>query len=331
MAEQAKSTLKAYRGKCECGAYIYELAMPRVKTSWCKCSPCHMKFKMWQVLRAQDLRFLKGDPANLTDDNSGRELFRHKFCPRCGIAVMHQTGVNAQSFQNGQYSDFQLRDSEIDNFSGDCYDSDCPDSDCSDCVWSDDECSDSDSIMAVHGNPEDISMNPRAAIEEGKLSSSCSCGSVRVALKLRPLDMAYSKGICGGCSYCSRFTADWDYLQRLGVALKGSENLTDFDVATHNIDKASCRHCSVTLSSRLVLVTDEFLAMLPKEARKAFDGMELGQLPIPRPTNSSDIRGVVTRKINEFHELNFALAVHILMFIFLCLLRIYTYERNIEP
>lgn len=77
MAEQQE--LKTYRGNCHCGAYIYEVKLPEIKTaSDCNCSHCSKKGLVWQYPKPSDLTWVKGDPETLTDYRFGSKGFGHK-------------------------------------------------------------------------------------------------------------------------------------------------------------------------------------------------------------------------------------------------------------
>ncbi|KAJ3561558.1 hypothetical protein NPX13_g8899 [Xylaria arbuscula] len=78
MSDQ-ESPLKTYRANCHCAAYVYEVTLPEVSTaSECNCSVCYKKGALWVFPKPDDVKFVKGDPATLTDYTFGKKIFTHK-------------------------------------------------------------------------------------------------------------------------------------------------------------------------------------------------------------------------------------------------------------
>ena len=88
-----EAPLKTYRANCHCAAYVYEVTLPEVSTaSQCNCSVCYKKGALWVFPKPDDVRFVKGDPATLTDYTFGKKIFTHKvrhIAPQERNAVMY--------------------------------------------------------------------------------------------------------------------------------------------------------------------------------------------------------------------------------------------------
>lgn len=70
---------KTYRANCHCAAYVYEVMLPEVCTaSQCNCSVCYKKGALWVFPKPADVKFVKGDPATLTNYTFGKKVFTHK-------------------------------------------------------------------------------------------------------------------------------------------------------------------------------------------------------------------------------------------------------------
>ncbi|GAW17565.1 hypothetical protein ANO14919_070230 [Xylariales sp. No.14919] len=84
-----EANLKTYRANCHCAAYVYEVTLPEISTaSQCNCSVCYKKAALWVFPKPKDVKFVKGDPATLTNYTFGKRNFTHKFCSTCGNSIM---------------------------------------------------------------------------------------------------------------------------------------------------------------------------------------------------------------------------------------------------
>lgn len=81
--------LKTYRGNCHCGAFVYEIEAPEIKTvSECNCSICYKKGYLWVIPAAGTYKAVKGDEDALTVYSFGGGNITHKFCPTCATPLM---------------------------------------------------------------------------------------------------------------------------------------------------------------------------------------------------------------------------------------------------
>ena len=70
---------KTYRGNCHCGAFIFELTSPEIKTVFeCNCSICSKKGYAWLFPGADNFKPVKGDVKDLTEYtfNDGNYIHR---------------------------------------------------------------------------------------------------------------------------------------------------------------------------------------------------------------------------------------------------------------
>ncbi|KAF5643515.1 glutathione-dependent formaldehyde-activating enzyme [Fusarium tjaetaba] len=65
MAEEQAPNI-TYRGSCHCGAFVFEIAIPEIKS----------------------VRTVKGSIEDLTNYTFSKGKLHHKFCPQCGTAIM---------------------------------------------------------------------------------------------------------------------------------------------------------------------------------------------------------------------------------------------------
>lgn len=66
MAEE--QPLKTYRGNCHCGAFVYEIQMPEIKSAQeCNCSMCRRKGYLWVIPKSDTFKVVKGSPDQLTE------------------------------------------------------------------------------------------------------------------------------------------------------------------------------------------------------------------------------------------------------------------------
>jgi hypothetical protein len=87
--------LKTYRANCHCGAFVYEVDLPELKTvSDCTCSICSKKGYIFASPSHPDsLRVVKGDEGALTSYTFGAGKIVHKFCPHCATPLLARMDV----------------------------------------------------------------------------------------------------------------------------------------------------------------------------------------------------------------------------------------------
>lgn len=82
MADDAKQSLQTYRGNCHCGAFVYEIDVPEIKSvTDCNCSICFKKGSLWIFLERKNFRVVKGDIAQLTAYSFGCKRQEHQVTP----------------------------------------------------------------------------------------------------------------------------------------------------------------------------------------------------------------------------------------------------------
>ena len=76
--------LETYRGNCHCGAFVYEVELPKIKSvNACNCSICTKKGYLW--VKPSEIKVVKGDEASLTSYTFGSDNFVHKV--RCSLQL----------------------------------------------------------------------------------------------------------------------------------------------------------------------------------------------------------------------------------------------------
>ncbi|KAF9774547.1 hypothetical protein IL306_007433 [Fusarium sp. DS 682] len=109
MAE-AQAPNITYRGNCHCGAFVFEIGIPEIKSVMaCNCSICTKKgYLLLFPGGLDDLKIVKGSIEDLTNYTFSKGKLHHKFCPQCGTAIMVTMpnglpnlnfGLNARSIQ----------------------------------------------------------------------------------------------------------------------------------------------------------------------------------------------------------------------------------------
>lgn len=77
----AGSDSKTYRGNCHCGAFIYEVTIPEIKTVFaCNCGWCSRKAHLYVPLSdpASQFALIKGEESNLTTYAFGNKTREYK-------------------------------------------------------------------------------------------------------------------------------------------------------------------------------------------------------------------------------------------------------------
>ncbi len=76
---EPEQPLQTYRGNCHCGAFVFELKTPEIKTyGECNCSICSRKGYAWLFPAAGAFSVVKGDEKDLTEYKFNAEKYSHK-------------------------------------------------------------------------------------------------------------------------------------------------------------------------------------------------------------------------------------------------------------
>lgn len=74
-----KQPLRTYRGNCHCGAFVYEINVPEVKSvAECNCSICYKKGYIRLFLEKKNFRVAKGDITQLSSYTFGGKRAEHQ-------------------------------------------------------------------------------------------------------------------------------------------------------------------------------------------------------------------------------------------------------------
>ncbi|KAK3944938.1 putative glutathione-dependent formaldehyde-activating gfa protein [Diplogelasinospora grovesii] len=232
-AEQAPK--KTYRGNCHCGAFIFEVTVPEIKSvSGCNCSICTKKGYLLIFPGDGDFKVVK-DEGKLTEYTSSGKYI-HKFCSNCGTAVLVHTAVNARTIQ-----DLNIWSLET--------------------TWHD-----AAKLDPQYDPPKYTGPEPASIIDGKTYYGSCHCGDVKMAVKVAG-DLeggTYPDDIVEcNCSICQRGSFIWIYPKKDQVAIEGGENLSEYVFGTSLCRKAFCKRCGVYLTNDNVPMTEEVISALP--------------------------------------------------------------------
>ncbi|KAL6407092.1 glutathione-dependent formaldehyde-activating enzyme [Ilyonectria robusta] len=246
-----KESTETYRGNCHCGAFVYEIDHPEIKTvKECNCSICSRKGYLWLFPPTRDgFKIVKGAEDDLTTYKFAGENLHHKFCPTCGTGVMATMpghpmfGLNAHTIQN--LDTWALQRTPVNG--------------------------------AALGSPYVVPAYTGrlpVEIEGGKFyTGNCHCGAVQVALATKPLDSTYPDmiGECN-CSICERNAYVWVWPLRDQVILHGEpEDIGRYFFGSEVIGKTFCKKCGVQLTNEPSILSDEAVAALPEARRQVYD------------------------------------------------------------
>ncbi|KAH8667809.1 glutathione-dependent formaldehyde-activating enzyme [Ilyonectria robusta] len=269
-----KESTETYRGNCHCGAFVYEIDHPEIKTvKECNCSICSRKGYLWLFPPTRDgFKIVKGAEDDLTTYKFAGENLHHKFCPTCGTGVMATMpghpmfGLNAHTIQN--LDTWTLQRTPVNG--------------------------------AALGSPYVVPAYTGrlpVEVEGGKFyTGNCHCGAVQVALATKPLDSTYPDmiGECN-CSICERNAYVWVWPLRDQVILHGEpEDIGRYFFGSEVIGKTFCKRCGVQLTNEPSILSDEAVAALPEARRQVYD--------MVKPKHPVNVRVLEGIDLNELKQ-----------------------------
>ncbi|KAK4166062.1 hypothetical protein QBC43DRAFT_26100 [Cladorrhinum sp. PSN259] len=251
MAGADQAIKQKYRGNCHCGAFVFELDIPEIKsTQTCNCSICTKRSYIW-VMAGVDLTIIK-DEGTLVDYSYGPKNLIHKSCGKCGVAVFStsdtnppsmKVGVNARALQNLDFYNLKTTD-----YGG-------------------------AALGAKYEPTPYTGPEPQpTTFTDGKVyHGSCHCGAVTAALKVPTSleDKSYKEPIMEcNCSLCRRIGATWIYPTHSQLVVQGKENLTPYAFGHKSWRRWFCKTCAVYIFTDVNDdLTAEELAALPEGVR----------------------------------------------------------------
>ncbi|KAF4333072.1 glutathione-dependent formaldehyde-activating enzyme [Fusarium beomiforme] len=255
MAEEQAPNI-TYRGSCHCGAFVFEIGIPEIKSVIvCNCSICTKKgYLLLFPGGLDDLKIVKGSIEDLTNYTFSKGKLHHKFCPQCGTAIMATMpnglpslnfGLNVRSIQG--LDTWSLARQPIDGASlGDKYEA-----------------------------PSYSGAQPHEQIDGGNVyNGSCHCGAVQVALASKLIDCTFSDTIAEcNCSICDRNAYIWVWPRREHVVLHSDSNDIGryFFKDSTLLAKTFCKKCGTQLTNEPVLQSDEAIAAMSDSDRKLYE------------------------------------------------------------
>ncbi|KAK4100896.1 hypothetical protein N658DRAFT_524433 [Parathielavia hyrcaniae] len=245
----AEQPTKTYRGNCHCGAYVFEVEAPEIKSvSDCKCSICIKRGYLWLVPQ-KPLTVIK-DEGKLVHYSFGGKKMDHQFCGTCGTTVIAtsdlfplKVGVNVRALQNVDFWGLEVK-----TFDGDTYD-------------------------PPYVAPAFSGTEPApAGFEDGRTYyGSCHCGAVTTAVRVKGSleDHTYKGPIIEcNCSFCARGGQVWIYPESAQLEIQGRENVAYYTLGHHVWRKLFCKTCGVYMATEVNPdQTDDEIAALPEFVR----------------------------------------------------------------
>ncbi|KAM5352930.1 hypothetical protein ACJ41O_005652 [Fusarium nematophilum] len=233
MAEQQQPNKKSYRGNCHCGAFVYEIDLPEIKTvNECNCSICTKKGYMWLFPGGLDsLKVIKGAKEDLTNYTFAKGNLHHKFCPHCGTAVYAWYPNGPQDYDGAALGDRY----EPPAYSG--------------------------------PQPEPID---GGKIYTG--NCHCGAVQVAVSSKPIDSTYSERIAECN-CSICERNAYLWVYPRREHVVIHGDENDIGryFFKDPALLSKSFCKKCGVQLTNEPSLQSEEAVAAMSDDVKKVYE------------------------------------------------------------
>ncbi|KJZ76784.1 hypothetical protein HIM_03661 [Hirsutella minnesotensis 3608] len=226
------ATRRTYRGNCHCGAFVYEVDMPEIKSACdCNCSICRKKGYLSILVGADDeYRAIKWSEEDLTEYTFGPKNYVHQFCSRCATPV---TGY-CPNAPPGRQRALIVRAIQGLN------------------TWSLDKVIfDGAALGNRYESPEYKGSLP-PAVEGSKLyTGSCHCGKLGIAVMSKPLDETYSDRVVDcNCSICERNGCRWIYPPSGAVILSGNEaDMGRYSFGRHMLCKTFCKTCGVCMTN----------------------------------------------------------------------------------
>ncbi|KAL2130688.1 hypothetical protein VTI74DRAFT_6075 [Chaetomium olivicolor] len=269
---------KKYRGACHCGAFIFEVEAPQIKSVFdCECSICSKRGYLYLVPQ-KPLTVVK-DEGKLVHYSFASKKMDHQFCGNCGTTVMAMSdlfpqgvGINARIIQN--LDPWIL---EVKTFDG--------------------HPADPELIVPPFSGAEP---NP-PGYEDGKVYyGSCHCGAVTTAVKvIGSLEDGTYKGpiIECNCSFCRQGGFVWIYPLSNQLTIQGRENLFYYTFGNHVWRKSFCRTCGVHIGSDVNPLTDEEISALPEPVRN-FRAAHIDA----RPFNTRVLNGFDLKSVKPFRS-----------------------------
>ncbi|KAK4241956.1 hypothetical protein C8A03DRAFT_29851 [Achaetomium macrosporum] len=249
MSETEQAPTRKYRGNCHCGAFVFEVEAPEIKSvEDCECSICSKKGYLFLVPQ-KPLTIIK-DEGKLVHYTFASKKFDHQFCGNCGTSVMATgdmfpagVGINVRAIQ-----DLDVWDLEVTTFDGKKFDPQYE--------------------PPAYSGPEP---NP-PGFEDGKTYyGSCHCGAVTAAVRVNGSleDGTYKDLVLEcNCSICQRGGYVWIYPSQNQVAIQGQENLSYYAFGNRVWRKSFCKTCGVHIGADLNPdLTAEEVAALPEAVR----------------------------------------------------------------
>ncbi|KAK3292201.1 Mss4-like protein [Chaetomium fimeti] len=269
----AEPPIQTYRGSCHCGAFIYEVEAPEIKSAGdCNCSICYKRGYLWLVPK-KPLTVVK-DEGKLVSYSFASKMLDHQFCGSCGTTVMAKSemfpagvGLNVRTIQGLDFWSLEVKTSNGNTYG------------------------------TPYAAPPFSGDEPApAGFEDGKTyHGSCHCGAVATAVRVKGSleDGTYDERLMEcNCSFCRQGYV-WIYPSSSQLAIQGRDNLFYYKFGNHIWRKLFCKTCGVHIASEVNPdQTEEEIAALP-EMYQQFRATHFNTQPLNlRVVNGLDVKSL---------------------------------------
>ncbi|KAK5995677.1 Centromere protein V [Cladobotryum mycophilum] len=246
---------RTYRGNCHCGAFVYEVEIPEIKSVFeCNCSVCAKKGYLYLFPGRKNFKVVKGSEDALTQYRFGSMELVHGFCPTCATPLLGTKDIGPEEFHLAinvhtiqGLNTWELERTPFDGLAmGEPYQ------------------------VPVHAGEV-----PSVEAEGDKTyTGSCHCGALTVAVASKPLDETYEGAVECNCSICERIGAIWIYPMKERVVLSSADEASmgrySFKRDVNFINKTFCKICGITMTNSFLDLSSEQLAAMGPEGSEAY-------------------------------------------------------------
>ncbi|POR35307.1 Glutathione-dependent formaldehyde-activating enzyme [Tolypocladium paradoxum] len=333
---EQKPELRTYRGNCHCGAFVYEVELPEIKSVLeCNCSICHKKGYLWVFPAEGRFDIVKGTDDTLTRYTFGPKKLTHRvrtpprraptpwhdaygfavlpdLCHPChgGIRRRQQASLQRELARSSPISGKRMLTGALARFA--LYrvsTAGCWRSNRKSCIGIDrglaltNKRYDGAALGDEYVPPEHKGPLPAAIDGHELYTGSCHCGAVTLAFMSKKLDETFTDLTCEcNCSICGRNGYRWTYPSNKRVVLFAGDpaHLGRYSFARHVLNKTFCRICGVCMTNEYSNITDEERKALGALPARGFANSMKTQHPVNlRVFPDVDLDNLKPPKLND--------------------------------
>lgn len=269
--EDTKSTvIKQYSGNCHCGRFKFSVRLPELTAvRSCGCAICTRKAYLWIIPLADETLVWesKGKEGELNEYEFADKYMNHKFCPKCGSAVLGRIrsappnqalGINARMLRNHDLDSLEQKPLDEGKLA---------------------QPFQAPSFPVPPVVKDDQESDEKLQIYNG----CCHCDAVSFSLSSKPLSK--SRIISCNCSLCSRNGELWIYPPASAVSVHGLENLTEYAFLSKESLHCFCKICGIPV---LVKVLGEGTDLMPINIRTLEPSVNIENLNVKKYDGKSN-------------------------------------------